>query len=107
MLRMVITFEMNTNIAHYLCQNNGSKLGDNARVKSSIGHLFQKDHLHIFRLIICLCLWLFLAGGKIIAQTDFAPGEIMFTGYDSDAPDGFSFVLLRDVASGTVIAITD
>ena len=41
------------------------------------------------------------------AQTDFAPGEIMFTGYDSDAPDAFSFVLLTDVLSGTVIGITD
>ena len=44
---------------------------------------------------------------SVNAQTDFAPGEIMFTGYDSDFPDAFSFVLLTDVVSGTVIAITD
>ncbi len=28
----------------------------------------------------------------VSAQTDFAPGEIMFTGYDSDAPNAFSIV---------------
>src|SRR4030095_1900494 len=39
--------------------------------------------------------------------TDFAPGEIMFTGYNSDAPDNFSIVLLTDVLSCTEIFITD
>ncbi len=43
----------------------------------------------------------------VVAQTDFAPGQIMFTGYDSDNPDAFSFVILTDVVSGTVIYITD
>lgn len=43
----------------------------------------------------------------IQAQTDFAPGQIMFTGYDSDDPDAFSFVILTDVLDGTVIYITD
>ena len=41
------------------------------------------------------------------AQTDFAPGEIMFVGYESDEMDTFSIVLLKDVLSGTVIYITD
>src|SRR5690606_27088233 len=41
------------------------------------------------------------------AQTDFAPGEIMFTGYNSDNPDWFSVVLLNDVQLGTVIFISD
>ena len=41
------------------------------------------------------------------AQTDFAPGQIMFTGYNSDDPDGFSFVILTDIVDGTVIYITD
>ena len=41
------------------------------------------------------------------AQTDFAPGQIMFTGYNSDDPDGFSIVLLSDVLDGTIIYITD
>ena len=36
------------------------------------------------------------------SQTDFAPGEIMFTGFDSDDADGFSIVLLTDVVSGTI-----
>ncbi len=41
------------------------------------------------------------------SQTDFAPGEIMFTGYKSDDADAFSIVLLAPVVSGTVIYITD
>ena len=44
---------------------------------------------------------------NVRAQTDFAPGEIMFTGYDSDNPDGFSIVVLKDVTAGTIIYITD
>ncbi len=40
-------------------------------------------------------------------QTDFAPGEIMFTGYKSDDADAFSFVILAPVVSGTIIYITD
>ena len=56
-----------------------------------------------------MLLALFLSGAvaSISAQTDFAPGEIMFTGYDSDEPDAFSIVLLSDVVSGTDIYITD
>src|SRR5688572_15528408 len=48
-----------------------------------------------------------LIGGLANAQTDFSPGQIMFTGYDSDDPDAFSIVLLTDVVSGTDIYITD
>src|SRR5688500_11518522 len=48
-----------------------------------------------------------LIGGLANAQTDFAPGQIMFTGYDSDDPDAFSIVILTDVTSGTSIYITD
>jgi hypothetical protein len=44
---------------------------------------------------------------KVEGQTDFLPGEIMFTGYNSDNPDGFSIVILKDVVNGTVIYITD
>lgn len=55
-----------------------------------------------FTLLVSFCL-----SHEMQAQTDFAPGEIMFTGYDSDASDAFSFVLLKDVVAGTVIAITD
>lgn len=52
-------------------------------------------------------LFLFLTIGDIQAQTDFAPGQIMFTGYNSDEPDGFSIVILADVAATTTIYITD
>lgn len=34
-------------------------------------------------------------------------GDIAFTGYQSDTPDWFSFVLLTDVASGAMIQFTD
>jgi hypothetical protein len=51
---------------------------------------------------------IFVAGlTGISAQTDFAPGQIMFTAYNSDDPDGFAFVILTDVVDGTVIYITD
>jgi hypothetical protein len=56
---------------------------------------------------ISAMLSLFLCTEVIQAQTDFAPGEIMFTGFDSDDPDGFSFVLLAPVVSTTTIYITD
>jgi hypothetical protein len=56
---------------------------------------------------ISALLSLLLCAGGIQAQTDFAPGQIMFTGYNSDDPDGFSFVILADVLDGTVIYITD
>jgi len=52
-------------------------------------------------------LSLLLSTEVIHAQTDFAPGQIMFTGYNSDNPDAFSFVILNDVLDGTVIYITD
>lgn len=66
----------------------------------------QPDLIFLKRFIFALLLP-FCISSMVKAQTDFAPGEIMFTGYDSDAPDAFSFVLLKDVVSGTVIAITD
>ncbi|MEP6646617.1 MAG: SdrD B-like domain-containing protein [Saprospiraceae bacterium] len=59
--------------------------------------------LILFGLFLCFCL----LGTRVEAQTVFAPGEIMFTGYDSDDPDAFSIVLLTDVVSGTIIFITD
>ena len=52
-------------------------------------------------------LFILVSTVKVNAQTDFAPGEIMFTGYNSDDPDGFSIVILADVVAGTTIYITD
>ncbi|MCB9318022.1 MAG: VWA domain-containing protein [Lewinellaceae bacterium] len=34
-------------------------------------------------------------------------GDIMFTGYQSDNPDEFSFVLLTDIMAGTTLTFTD
>src|SRR5687767_13132408 len=52
-------------------------------------------------------IFMFLGVGSGYGQTDFAPGQIMFTGYDSDDPDAFSIVILLDVVAGTDIYITD
>ncbi len=41
------------------------------------------------------------------AQTTLNPGDIAFTGYASDNPDEFSFVLLKDITAGTQIYFTD
>ncbi|HZV43798.1 MAG TPA: hypothetical protein VFF90_04945, partial [Saprospiraceae bacterium] len=57
---------------------------------------------------ISLFFLIFLAfTQEVKSQTDFAPGEIMFTGFKSDDADAFSIVLLAPVVSGTVIYITD
>jgi hypothetical protein len=61
----------------------------------------------LLKVTALLLLSIFLGSGPLTAQTDFAPGQIMFTGYNSDDPDGFSFVILTDVLDGTVIYITD
>jgi Secretion system C-terminal sorting domain len=45
-----------------------------------------------------------------LAQTTLAPGDLFFTGYNSvptTSQDHFSFVLLRNITSGTVIKFTD
>ena len=39
--------------------------------------------------------------------TTLALGDIAFTGYNSDSPESYSFVLLVPVGSGTVITFTD
>jgi hypothetical protein len=41
------------------------------------------------------------------AQTTLSAGDIAFTGYQCDAPDTASFVLLTDLDAGTVISFTD
>ncbi|MFL9836264.1 hypothetical protein ABS768_02065, partial [Flavobacterium sp. ST-75] len=52
-----------------------------------------------------------LAGEKANSQTTLSPGDILFTGFDATySPsngDAFSFVLLKDITSGTVISFTD
>ena len=40
-------------------------------------------------------------------QTTLSEGDIAITGVNSDTPDEFSFVLLRDISSGTIINFTD
>ncbi|KGO80278.1 hypothetical protein Q763_11530, partial [Flavobacterium beibuense F44-8] len=52
-----------------------------------------------------------LAGEKANSQTTLSPGDILFTGFDATfSPsngDVFTFVLLKDITSGTVISFTD
>jgi hypothetical protein len=49
----------------------------------------------------------FAFGNHLGAQTTLGLGDIAFTGYKSDDPDQFSFVLLKDITAGTQISITD
>ncbi len=56
--------------------------------------------------VVCVAL-LCLAQSGWSQPTDFAPGEIMFTGYKSDDADAFSIVVLTNVTANTVIYITD
>ncbi|MEI9885432.1 MAG: DUF4347 domain-containing protein [Rhizomicrobium sp.] len=44
---------------------------------------------------------------EVLAATTLAAGDIAFVGYNTDTTDGFSFVALRDIGSGTVIRFTD
>ena len=39
--------------------------------------------------------------------TALTMGDVMFTGYQSDDPDEFSFVLLTDIMAGTTLTFTD
>lgn len=45
--------------------------------------------------------------GSAHAQTTLALGDIVFTGYEATAPDKISFVLTTNIASGTVLTISD
>ncbi len=54
-------------------------------------------HLTLFLII---CNWSF-------AQTTLNPGDIAITGFNADNDDEFSFLLLRDIESGTAINFTD
>ncbi len=56
---------------------------------------------------ITLFTLLFTASVFSFAQTSLSPGDLAFTSYTSDNPDEFSFVLLEDVDSATIISFTD
>lgn len=57
----------------------------------------------LFGVAIVMCCFL----GSALAQTALSVGDIAFTGYNSDNPDDFSFVLLKNVQAGTTITFTD
>src|SRR5262245_682083 len=40
-------------------------------------------------------------------MTILSPGDIAIVGYNSDGPDSFTFVFLRDVDAGTTVSFTD
>lgn len=42
-----------------------------------------------------------------IQNVNLGPGDIAFTTINTDSPDGFTFVLLKNIPSGTVIKFTD
>lgn len=47
------------------------------------------------------------ASRGLYAQTTLSVGDVYITGFNTNAPDGFGFVLLRDIAAGTDIRFTD
>lgn len=57
--------------------------------------------------ILLGCTLLLFLFSAVQAQTTLTRGDIAFTGINSDAPDGFMFVLLQDVTAGTAINFTD
>ena len=55
-------------------------------------------------------LFLFLAvllSNNLKSQTTLTPGQLAITGFNYDDPDQFSFVLLTNTTTGTVINFTD
>ncbi len=66
----------------------------------------QQQHRVVTQTIAAM-LTIMLAAGAGHAQTTLGAGDIAFTGYNSDNPDDFSFVLLKDVLAGTTISFTD
>ncbi|MDX2002247.1 MAG: T9SS type A sorting domain-containing protein [Chitinophagales bacterium] len=56
---------------------------------------------------IATLFFAFFACTTLNAQTTLSAGDIAFTGFNSDDPDVFSFVLLRDINATTNIFFTD
>lgn len=59
-----------------------------------------------FRKIVYLCL-LLLTSLFVNAQTKLIPGDVAIVGVNTDNPDSFSFVLLKDIEADTKIFFTD
>ncbi len=98
---------MNPNVTDYPFQDFSGLNCDRGEIHFCFRNPFWKLSLSRLRIVISFCLGLYMFSGKVDAQTDFAPGDIMFIGFDSDDADGFSFVLLSDVLAGTTIYLTD
>ena len=52
-------------------------------------------------------LLVLFVGLKLSLAAQLAAGDIAFIGYDTDAPDGFSFIVLKDIPSSEPIYFTD
>lgn len=59
----------------------------------------------LFRLIAVFLLVLSTFASQ--GQTTLSTGDIAFTGYNSDGNDSFSFILLTNISSGTIVRFTD
>jgi hypothetical protein len=65
--------------------------------------------------LLCLLAFSIFYASSLFAQTTLVAGDIAFTGYNADdntvngatANDDFSFILLTNIASGTIIYFTD
>jgi len=54
-----------------------------------------------------LSLAILLASGLLSGQSQLQPGDIAILGYQTDNPDEFSFLALKEIESGTSISFTD
>ena len=65
--------------------------------------------------LLCLLAFFIFYASSLFSQTTLVAGDIAFTGYNMDdntvngatANDDFSFILLRNITSGTIINFTD
>ncbi|MCW0221202.1 MAG: hypothetical protein OJI67_22925, partial [Prosthecobacter sp.] len=58
--------------------------------------------------LLSLAVFCLLSTVSLRAATSLSAGDIAFTGYNSESTnDSFSFILLKDIDSGTVIKFTD
>ncbi|SHH63274.1 T9SS type A sorting domain-containing protein [Flavobacterium defluvii] len=61
----------------------------------------MKKKLLLFIMLLCT----FLVQQKANAQ--LSPGDIAFIGYNTSPLDGFSFIVLKDIPSGTIVYFTE
>ncbi len=85
-----------------------SKMG-NMKQESGISTRTNNSKTRVLIVIIMLaniCCSL-IHPTAVLAATTLSAGDIVFVGLNSDGDDGFSFLLLKDIAADTILYITD